>query len=106
MLVVGGTAAANDNVLSPTELNTLYQRGHITVRAVASAAAPTVPTVSASFKSGSQLLADGVWVRTQDQGVAENIGPGMGDEIYSGPVPAGSLSLVFSAACYWTATLS
>lgn len=105
MLKIGGTAAANSNVLNGTRLQTLYKAATMEIRAVASAAAPTVPTVTADFESGSETLMSGVFIRTQDQGVAEEIGPGPQNVIYRGMVPAGALILSFSAACYWEASL-
>lgn len=105
MLILGGTATANSNVLSATELATLYRDATIEIRAVASAATPTVPTVTADFRSASQTLMSDVWVQTQDQGVVEQVGPGPDNMIFRGKVPAGALSLTFSAACYWTAAL-
>ena len=105
MLKIGGTATANANVLNGTRLQTLYKSAMMEIRAVASAAAPTVPTVTFDFESGSDTLASNGWVRTQDQGVTEEVGPGPENVVWRGMVPAGALILTFSAACYWEATL-
>ena len=105
MLKIGGTATANTNVLNGTRLQTLYRKARVVIRAVASADAPTVPTVTCDFESGSESYVTDVFVRTQDQGVAEEIGPGPDNVVFDGMVDPGSLRLIFSAACYWDAAV-
>lgn len=105
MLIISGTATGGENVLASTELATLYSKGNMTIRAIAPVDdAATAPTVTMVFRSARTTLCDPCWVPTPTKSV-EYVGTQPGATCFSGNVPAGALSLIFSDTVYWEAIL-